>query len=85
MALTISAGSRVSSLILVLSFQGEPGFLGPQGEPGLPGLPGLKVMTRQGSGGVIAWWVGGVGFVLESAFGTNLNLFAHTHKKNIFL
>lgn len=24
-------------------FQGEPGFLGPQGEPGLPGLPGTKV------------------------------------------
>lgn len=23
--------------------QGEPGFLGPQGEPGLPGLPGTKV------------------------------------------
>lgn len=25
--------------------QGEPGFLGPQGEPGLPGLPGTKVGT----------------------------------------
>lgn len=23
--------------------QGEPGFIGPQGEPGLPGLPGTKV------------------------------------------
>lgn len=31
--------------VLVFGFfaQGEPGFLGPQGEPGLPGLPGTKV------------------------------------------
>lgn len=26
-----------------ISFKGEPGFIGPQGEPGLPGLPGTKV------------------------------------------
>lgn len=37
---------RIDSSSL-LDFQGEPGFLGPQGEPGLPGLPGLKVMMVQ--------------------------------------
>lgn len=30
-------------IIISILFQGEPGFLGPQGEPGLPGLPGTKV------------------------------------------
>lgn len=30
-------------LLVCLFSQGEPGFLGPQGEPGLPGLPGTKV------------------------------------------
>ncbi|PKU32188.1 collagen alpha-1 chain isoform x8 [Limosa lapponica baueri] len=25
-----------------IASQGEPGFIGPQGEPGLPGLPGTK-------------------------------------------
>lgn len=29
--------------VFVFFAQGEPGFLGPQGEPGLPGLPGTKV------------------------------------------
>lgn len=29
--------------VFVFFVQGEPGFLGPQGEPGLPGLPGTKV------------------------------------------
>lgn len=33
-------------LYAILSFKGEPGFIGPQGEPGLPGLPGTKV-SRQ--------------------------------------
>lgn len=43
----VSAGPREASLISVLDFQGEPGFLGLQGEPGLPGLPGLKVTMLQ--------------------------------------
>lgn len=51
---------HVSDSGSLLYLQGEPGFLGPQGEPGLPGLPGLKVMTGQASGGVAAA-AGGLG------------------------
>lgn len=35
--------ARGCVLVFVFFAQGEPGFLGPQGEPGLPGLPGTKV------------------------------------------
>lgn len=35
--------ARGCVFVFVFFAQGEPGFLGPQGEPGLPGLPGTKV------------------------------------------